>query len=422
MQLLSLHFPAPPNDWVHDYQYVGSNLGDPTIEIADYGSAEIAVCNDDVTGKPLLTGFPGRASLIDRPVVISTTPGWVFSPYLDKRILRPIAPGATDVYKISLRFAPSGTWAQTVGADLISALAKAFPNELDWPDRRPIGTIHLATSDDPHHSITNSAGWLLDPTGIDVTSVFGRAAFKARILKYADDSIAILKDNNSQGIIVWDIEGEAHGNVVYYGDPRQIGKLAPEMDAIADEFFKKFTAAGLKTGVCIRPQDLVNVGASNISQNELSGQDEIVKLLLSKVEYAYKRWGCTLFYVDSNGDPNVPYDVSIFKSLFEKMTAENIHGLLIPEHKNLRYFAYTAPYAELRLGYVEIPSIVRAAYPKAFECNYIPDGPVDQDRAALVKAVKDGQVLMFRGWWQDPFNARLKSIYSEATNGDAAAK
>ncbi len=422
LQLLDARFPQAPKDWVHDYVYVGSNLGDPTVVTADYGSGEMAVCNDDVTGKPLLVGFPGRASLTDRPVVISTTPGWFMTPYLDKRVVRPIAPGASDIYHISVRFAPSGTAPEVIAADLIHKLAEAYPPVLNWPDRRPIGTIHLATSEDNHHTRNNPSGWFLDPNGVDVTTPAGRAAFKLRVMKYADDSITVLKDTGAQGMIVWDIEGEAHGNVAYYGDPRQMGKLAPEMDACADEFFKKFSAAGLKTGVCVRPQDLVDVTGPGIAQHDLSDPEQITNLLFSKISYASKRWGCTIFYVDSNGDPNAPYDVSIFKNLTERMAGAGIKGLVIPEHKTTRYFAYTAPYAELRLGFVDSPAMARAAYPNGFECNYVPDGPVDKDRSGLVRAVKRGEVLMFRGWWPDSFNAQVKSIYTDAKDSKLASR
>jgi hypothetical protein len=189
------------------------------------------------------------------------------------------------------------------------------------------------------------------------------------------------------------------------------------MDSCANQFFKKFADAGFKTGVCIRPQDLTGVGTSNIAQTELADPVQIVQLLFSKLQYANKRWGCTLFYIDSNGDPNVPYDVSLFKALYEKMTAAHIKGLLIPEHRTLRYFAYTAPYAELRLGYVEPSALITAAYPKAFVCNYIPDGDVSTHHDALVKAVGDGEVLMFRGWWADSFNQDVKSIYNDESGG-----
>ena len=414
LQLMAIHFPNPPKGWVPNYVYIGSNTGDPTIVTADYGVGELAVCNEDVAGKPLLLGFPGRADFSSRPLVISTAPGWVLSPYLDKYVARPIAPGATDTYHVSVRFAASGTPEGALAGDLFARFAHSYPQTLHWADHRAIGSLHLAASETRFHSATNPRGWFMDPT-LDVVTPAGTAAFHKRILDYADNSVAVLKKMNAQGMVTWDLEGEEYPQATtYIGDPRLLPTLDPEMDSVADAYFKKFRDAGLRTGLCIRPQHLV-VGGGQADQKELGSTDEIAQLLYDKLAYANKRWGCTLFYVDSNGDPNVPYDPSIFGKLLQKLAQTKITALVMPEHKNMRYYAYTAPYAELRLGVLGTPDRVRAIYPQAFMNVYAPDGPIQEDRDALVKSVRHGDILMFRGWWDDPQNPPIKDVYQAAS-------
>ena len=64
----------------------------------------------------------------------------------------------------------------------------------------------------------------------------------------------------AQGAITWDPEGQRTGHT-YYGDPRIISDIAPEMEhrgtharATIDEYFRRFEEAGLRHGVCVRPQ------------------------------------------------------------------------------------------------------------------------------------------------------------------------
>ena len=56
---------------------------------------------------------------------------------------RPIRPGESDRYALSLRFAPKTTDPFAVAEDVYRAFGKAFPATLDWPDRRPMGALHI---------------------------------------------------------------------------------------------------------------------------------------------------------------------------------------------------------------------------------------------------------------------------------------
>jgi hypothetical protein len=215
-----------------------------------------------------------------------------------------------------------------------------------------------------------------------------------------------MKDANAQGMIVWDIEGEQYPQATsYLGDPRS---LPPEIEPLADEFFARFSAAGLRTGLTLRPTLPVRAAYGNdVRQIEVA---DIERNLDDKLTYARKRWGCSIFYVDSNGDPNLPIDPVIFMQLAQS----HPDVLLVPEHQDARYYAYTAPYRELRLGPNSTPAMARELYPHAFSVIYIPDGNVEANRAALVAAVQAGDILLFRGWWTDPFNAAVKSIEQQA--------
>ena len=410
LQPLWLKFPQRPQGYEDGYPRLTANLGTPSVIGADYGTGVVAVCNEDVR-RPLLLGFPfalDKPAATVYPLQIASGPtGWLGS-LLDRRLVRPIAPGHTDTYTISLRFGPSGTPPERLAADLDAKMAAAFPMRLPWPDRRPIGYLMLSSTAPHRPSGKNPRGWFNNDAAVDVTTDAGRADFRRRLMEYADNSIKILKAMNAQGAITWDIEGQEFPHATsYIGDPRLVPDLAPEMQPLADAYFHKLRAAGLRVGLCVRPQHFTRA----LGQQDLTDPDQIVQILLAKITYANTRWGCTLFYVDSNGDPNVPYDPAIFERVTQALTKRGIRALLMPEHKAARYYAVTAPYAELRGDHVSTPADVRRIYPDAFTIINVADGPMDDDRDQLVDAVRHGDILLFRAWWDDVYNAKVKSIY-----------
>ncbi len=236
----------------------------------------------------------------------------------------------------------------------------------------------------------------------------GADNFRQRLMVLADTAIAIMRDMNAQGAITWDIEGQQFRHATtYIGDPRLIDELAPEMGKVADEYFARFRAAGLRTGVCIRPQ-LLKVSADKKSADQTVVQDP-TDLIISKIAYARKRWGISLVYLDSNvnADDSNPLDVAVIR----KVTSAFPDVLLIPEHSNLSYYAYSAPYEELRHGATSTPEVMRAVYPKAFSTIYTADGPLDMYRDGLRAAVKGGDALMYRTWFADPQNEKVRALY-----------
>jgi hypothetical protein len=403
LEPLQLRFPAPPRGWDGNPR-LAHNIGVPTELLADYGSGVLAVCNEDV-GRPLMCGFPWP---LDRPVS-KTYPLWLYTsrhaslpdslPYVE----RPVYPGGVDQYTLSLRFGAPGASEAELTADLDLKFAAAYPFRLAWKDRRPIGQLVLSSAE--RTSAANPRGWFQDPK-LDVTTPPGRAEFKQRLTRYAEESVRVLKQNGAQGMILWDPEGQEFPHATsYLGDPRSLpAEIEPELDA----FFQRFREAGLRTGLCIRPQLPVRKAyTEGVSQVEVA---DPARNLLDKIATAKRRWGCTLFYVDSNGDPNFPIDAAIF----QQVAASQPEVLLIPEHQNTRYYAYTAPYDELRGGVASTPETVRRVYPGAFTVIAVPDGPIDARRAELVDAVRRGDVLLFRAWFDDSYNEKVRAIYADA--------
>lgn len=255
---------------------------------------------------------------------------------------------AADDRALSMREKLVGTRLQTympssagllaaVAAVLIScACAGAQQNSLDvgqsWPDRRPMGRVIL--SDGSNSTSSNLNGW--NDGGPNALGVPG---FQADILGRINNAIYYTRQMHGQGIIIWDITGCGRtnlnlGNAQYLGDPRFLAPasaglttntsyspyvppnstlglngIEPSVNAIADQAFAAIRSAGLVPGICIRGQkvamsggDIVNPFSSTNLNNQLYYDTVSNQLadLDAKLIYAYNRWGCRIFYVDSD--------------------------------------------------------------------------------------------------------------------------
>lgn len=406
IQLATLRFPAQPQGFNGEPQ-LNPNRDAPALIEASSADAKDdwqVLVENQTQARPMIWGFPNSS---DKPAnriypLIAATRGvnWLgnlLDPYLDK----PLLPGASERIKLVLHFGTRAQIAQ-VRQQALADYARRFPMLLKWDDRRPIGMAVLSTSDEAHHSKTNPRGWLLDPT-LDVSNT---VEFKKRMLDYARETVRHCKEADAQGVIVWDLEGQEFPHATsYLGDPRA---LPPESEAIADEFFQILRDGGLKVGLCVRPQRPIRSAyGSGVEQIETPNP---AQTLIDKIAYAKKRWGATMFYVDSNGDPNVPFPAQVF----EQVLAAHPDVLLIPEHQSARYYRLGAPYDELRGGVASTPDWARALYPRAFTVINVSEGDTKARREELTRAVRAGDVLMFRAWWADPFIQDVKSIYQAA--------
>jgi hypothetical protein len=420
LRLMELNFPRVPNggpfeagmfgfgfkgpEWLLDQCPPSIPLiADPRFVVpivqVDYGTGALNFCSDDAecaVSVPYSTNFPARTSY---PFVITC---------------RDIKPGATKTFNVSLRFGPAGAQVQDLSGDVLERYAKKYPFQVNWTDRRSIGAIFLAG---PQINVaSNPRRWTVNFGEIDVTNDKGKAAFRIALLKLADNSVQVLKDTGAQGMITWDPEGEEFPGASYYGDPRLVPTFAPEMEfksdagkSVIDEYFEKFRTAGLKTGICIRPQDVAIIDGKPVHQ--AADDEQAVRILRQKIAYAKKRWGCTLFYIDSTATSGRPFYPDVFKAVAQ--TFPDV--LLIPENESMRYFAYSAPlnsYVHHKI--TSTPVGARLAYPKTFSVLMAPEGDRPEHHVALADAVRRGDILLFNGWYGGNEAGKIKKLYEEA--------
>ena len=256
---------------------------------------------------------------------------------------RDIKPGASKTFNVSLRFGPAGARVQDLSGDVLERYARKYPFQVNWKDRRPIGAIFLAG---PQINVaSNPRRWTVNFGEIDITNDKGKAAFRAALLKLADNSIQVLKDTGAQGMITWDPEGEEFPGACYYGDPRLVPTLAPEMEfkndgakSAIDEYFEKFRAAGLKVGVCIRPQQITIVDGKPVHQ--AAEDEQAVRDSSGKDRLCEAAMGLHTFLCGFNCDRQVARFIPTF---LKRSRDAYPDVLLIPENESMRYFAYSAP-------------------------------------------------------------------------------
>ena len=420
IRLMELNFPRIPNGGTLEAGMFGfgfkgpewplgqspasiPTVADPRFVVPlvhmDYGTGALNLCSDDAecaVNVPYSTNFLARTSY---PLVITCSD---------------IKPGVTKVFNASLRFGPAGVRIQDLSGDVLERYAAKYPFQLNWNDHRPIGAMFLAG---PQINVaSNPRRWIVNFGDIDITNDKGKAAFRAALLKLADNSVQVLKDNGAQGMITWDPEGEEFLGACYYGDPRLVPSLAPEMEfkndsakSVIDEYFEKFRAAGLNVGVCIRPQGIAMVDGKPVHQ--AADDEHAAQILRERIAYAKQRWGCTLFYVDSTATVSGSLNPDVFKAVADAYP----DVLLIPENESMRYFAYSAPlnsYVHHRV--TSTPAGARMVYPKAFSVLMAPDGDRPEDHHALVSAVRRGDILLFNGWYKGDGAEKIKRLYEEA--------
>jgi hypothetical protein len=176
-----------------------------------------------------------------------------------------------------------------------------------------------------------------------------------------------------------------------------------------DAYFEKFRAAGLRVGVCIRPQDVKMVDGKPVHQ--AADDEQAVQILQKKIAYAKDRWGCTLFYVDSTATAGR----SFYPDVFRAVAQAHPDVLLIPENESMRYFAYSAPlnsYVHHKI--TSTPVGARLVYPNAFSVLMAADGDKPEDHAALLDAVRHGDILLFNGWYHNDGAEKIKKLYKSA--------
>ncbi len=400
------------------------NLEGPEALFIPYGRVKLFVSDEEVA-KLLNLGqarFPGGILILFTTTIVHTArPSDPRGQRYRVTVQRPIGPRNSDHFSLSLRFAGEGESPKAVLSDLLRRWAAAFPPNLDWPDRRPLALLMLAS----HGRMTpfnplNPRYWRFVDPKLDIASEQGRQQFKVRLLQEADRTIANSKRMNAQGVVVWDVEGQQYANMNYVGDPRY---LPPEMKDVVAEFFRRFTSAGLRCGMTLRgDRVVVPGGGSQLNPQSYQSYSEdpeaVFRLLDEKVRYAKERFGCSLFYFDSSGTQDWPFDWHVFQRLHAKYP----DVLLMPEQKSLLYYTSTAPYCDQRGVKALCPSEeARWLYPNAFSginLSAADLGVQDQSKLDPLKRAVAGDVLMTAAWvpQQDPHMILLMSTQRMASS------
>jgi len=360
-----------------------------------------------------------------------------------------LAAGQRRELTCSLRTAPAAGEAFAPAADVLAAFGRRYPMKLQWDDRRPIGMMNLCGVDPTRTDLEkNPRHWLIINGGkVDVSTPQGRTEFAAHVLKLAENSVKTLREAGAQGVITWDIEGWQHRNCVYYGTPHLAAETAPEMEElveievdeqggkktlrmpVVDAYFRKFRDAGLRVGVCLRPQAMRRDAKGAWSQVMLNDEQAYADLK-QDLEYARKRWDCTLFYIDSTitcrrDDPSRHDVMAVW--VLEKLHAENPDVLILPENQTLRYYAVGAPLDSLsHHGVVNTYGPIRRIWPRAFICTMAHDGAtmlgkdhntpeaLARRKAEMIDAAMAGDVFMIAGWYMNSGTKEIMEIQHQA--------
>lgn len=434
---LALHFPQLPAGFRSaSFPQLAYNTTGPSVTAAQYGRGEVLAVSPDA-GKPLYTGFfPADNGTAYTAFISGTVPDGLatFQPHNE----RPVRPGQTDTYRLSLRFAPPETPVYTLAADAYSNWASVYPSTLHWTDRRPLGTAFLASSPegDLHHSggfPSNPRRYFNDsnPSGVNIRTPAGLAAFQQRILAQATKNVENAKKLGAGGVVTWDVEGEQFPqDTSYVCAPDAIAQVSPEMESIVsakdspyfgakldDAYFKIMRSAGLRVGVCVRPQHFT-LHPDGTAEQTFLPDNEVAAELTRKIRFAHDRWGATLFYLDSTVDANRGV---LPAAIFAVVAHAFPDSLLIPEESTPLFYAYTAPFRSF-IYHTETgtDAEIDHLYPDAFSAVLINNVAPEKLRAAapqLEKSVAHGDILMGQIDYPESNNGTIATIYRRATAG-----
>lgn len=409
---LTISLDKRPSNFQPLFPYYNNNRVTPTLVTARLDNYKILLESNDVHDHTYLGFREENNSAGKRYAVWSGN--WPFNGMtnFDTRSELRLAPGKSVTYGFAMKFLQNDVSLKTSSAAIISRFTGSNPSVIKWKDRRPVGMLFLASYNEAVSNANNPRRWVMTNNKVDNTPE-GKAAFRKQVFDFADTSIRILQQTHAQGMITWDIEGQQYPHPLsYIGSPDLLNMVAPEMNEVADAYFQRFKEKGLKTGICIRPDSIV----FNKDRNWIDhvAVKDPAATLIRKIAYARKRWGCTIFYIDSNvGADGQPMDPHVFMAVNRQFP----DVLLVPEHSLPLYFAYTAPYGEFRRAEYKVNNDVKALYPDAFMCLVVPEGfPAGstpaQQQAILKEGAAAGNIFLFRCWFHDePVNSLIKQNY-----------
>ena len=163
--LMQVRFPRLPEGtgWKDRWSFLAGEPGSLPAVLAEWNTGSLATCNEDMS-QAVVFGL--------RPTDKANTYALVV--HLDNAQIKP---GGSARYRLAIRLGAAGTPAVSLASAAYAGFAKQHPFELNWSDRRAIGTAFLATSDTKWK--TNPRGWFMDQT-LDTTTDAGRKVFRER--------------------------------------------------------------------------------------------------------------------------------------------------------------------------------------------------------------------------------------------------
>ncbi len=462
LDLLALNLPGEVTprlaSGIPGFMRSNCNLEAPDLWQADYDGGRLVFASLRPE-EPLQQRFMKRDGAWALTVAAGSADGGreVFDTVWD---VRPLRPGESDRYWLSLRFGGSASSPFELARDVLEAYGKAIPSLVTWPDRRPILCMHVA---DARRDKANPRGWKQAvnlPATWNVLEDEGHAVFRKAVMAGAERAVAVARRSGAQGLIVWQIEGMQEPGHSYYGEPRILPYTAPEMDALADDYFRVFREAGLRVGVTLRPVIQVpfdpkvgehkgellgvvgwpalreaairadwSVQFRNIQWvkeipeplRDLYAADEAWSMLLrldSKIRYAKKRWNATLFYLDANnayrprlrGETLEGWDGRPLPGrLIEELRRRHPDCLIIAEHQSFRYWTSGAQYLQPpHFGQRVTPEEVRIAYPEAMSVIAAVAAEsmfLSEDQFPVyIEGILSGDTLLTHGWYGGHYN------------------
>lgn|SRR5215471_723064 len=463
---LALKFPQVPADTTNAAAF---NTDGPSSVFRSYGSGAADLVNEEAKGALGLGWWQVNSPPDDKWFVqMFADPFQKINPNWPS-VVRPVAPSESVTFKISIRFGGADATEEQLAGDVFEEYRNAFPMVIPPEEVLfPIARLSFNGAFRPSFA-TNPRGWFNDAS-LDIYSKDGLERFRSGLLSAADSSVNEMERVGAAGGIIWDIEGQQLDQS-YIGDPSQAEILAPELIGVLDEFVGKIRKAGFPVGFTLRPQTFtVKLGVINVEGKQVAwhegakfslkwaqdraggalafatnnwriasveddehltlmndaGSHETVEYFYArqinvdhfaemrrKVQYCRRRWGATLFYVDStlgwygNLTPG---------EAFEKLTEEYRDVSFFPEWKGTRHYASTRPWTDTNLGYIFPPAQTLLTYPDAAGLIRVGnDQTIDAQRDDLTRAVREGNILLFDGWYPHHANDVVKEIYDEVT-------
>lgn len=305
-----------------------------------------------------------------------------------------IASGASRTWRAEVRFFPEGTTKEEMLGPAIAAWREAFPPQMSWGDRRPIGRLFLGGGLPRREALDR-----LKSLPGDLPDVTADAAVQAAIRKKIDGGIATARAMDAQGIILWDLEGTTFPHATtYIGDPRMIRVLNPQMDQIIDGIMADMKANGLRVGITLRPSRVIYDEQKDDAKHSYGATAGPFEELDDKIVYAKERWGATLFYIDTNFFWR-PYEGTwksgrIAPQTWAALAEKHPDCLFIPEFGGAADYRSCAVYGEADMGSYGMPAMARQLYGESFRVVVVEDADPYENFERFVGTVENGNALM----------------------------